>query len=756
MGNFFVIMFLKVGGTMKPELLSPAGDLETFKIAIQNGADAVYMAGKKFGARNYANNFTENQIKEAIDYAHLYGVKVYIAINTIIYDSEIDELIDYVDFIHKNRVDAVIIQDLGIAHLIHTIFPNLEMHASTQMNVHNINGLKHLKEMGFKRVVLARETSIDIIKKMKKEVDIELEVFIHGALCVSFSGQCLLSEFICSRSGNRGRCAQLCRQSYKLYKDEKNLNVDSKYLLSPKDLCTIDKIDELLKIGIDSLKIEGRMKSKEYVGLVTRTYRNKIDFNKSNDADIINMKRVFNRGFTLGKLYNQNGKEFINSYRPNHIGIEIGEVESITNNRIKIKLYDYINQGDAIRIVSDKEIGFYLNKIYKNNLLVNSATKGEIIEVESKEKVKSGSKVYKTIDIKLNQFIINSSNNVRKVSLKGEFIVNKNKIIFSASDGINNEKIVLNNSVYEAKNKPTTEEDIRNKLNKLGNEIYVYSDLKIIIPNNIFIPMTTINNLRRAIISKINEDRLQVNNNYQRNEYTFNKLNINDSSNIFFELEREEQLKYIIDNTDYYVYTNNYGLYNKYKDSNKVIYKMPRINFENIKKEKSLICEIGELEKNTISDTTFNVVNSYNVYYLHSIGVNKITMSYEIKKEDINDLYNIFVNRYNFKPNLEIVLFGKPEIMISKHCILNTCINKDEKCRVCKDGRYYMVSDDNKKFEIKTENCFTKLLNYENINKLEDINYYRNIGINNFRIILNDEKEDEIEKIISELKKNNR
>ena len=424
----------------KIELLSPAGNLETLMVAVQNGADAIYMAGKKFGARAFSENFNDDEIIEAINYCHLYGVKIYITINTIVYDDEVEDFINYVDFIYKNGVDAVIIQDLGMADLIHKTFPNLEMHASTQMNVHNINGLKFLKEMGFKRVVLAREVPIETIKKMKEEVDIELEVFVHGALCISCSGECYFSYFECNRSGNRGKCAQVCRQPYTLLNGDKKVELEDKYLLSPKDLCTINNLDDLIKIGVDSFKIEGRMKSKEYVGLVTRCYRNKIDYDKVSDEDITNMKKVFNRGFTLGNLYSKRAKEFINGFRPNHLGVLIGEVIDYKKGRVKIKLSDYINQGDAVRFIQNNEIGFYLNRIYKNDLLVNGAKKGEIVELDSKEEIKKGTNVYKTIDIKLNNYINETSINLRKVLIDGEFKVQNNKIIFTITDKENNKQ----------------------------------------------------------------------------------------------------------------------------------------------------------------------------------------------------------------------------------------------------------------------------------------------------------------------------
>lgn len=736
---------------MGPELLSPAGNLETLKIAVQNGADAVYIAGKKFGARNYADNFSDEEIIEAINYCHIYGVKLYITINTIIYDDEIDKLITYVDFIHKNNVDAVIIQDLGVAHLIHEIFPNLDMHASTQMNIHNINGLKHLKNMGFKRVVLAREVPIEIIKKMKEEVDIELEVFVHGALCISYSGQCLLSYYACDRSGNRGKCAQLCRQEYSLYKDDKKIDIGDKYLLSPKDLCTVDVLEDLVKIGVDSFKIEGRMKSKEYVGLVTRAYRNKIDFNTVNDNDIYNMKKVFNRGFTLGHLYNKSGKDFINGFRPNHIGVLIGEVIGYRNRKVKIKLSDYVNQGDAIRFICNDEIGFYLNKIYKSDLLTNKGIGGDIIEVDCIKRIERGVKVYKTIDCKLNEEIRILSDN-RKVCLDGEFIANENKIVFTVTDHINTEKIVLNDSVFEAKNVPTTENDIRSKLNKLGDEIYIFDNLKINIENNIFIPMTTINNLRREIIKLINDDRLKSNKTFIKSKYSFSSLNIPKTNDITFEVKNENQLIYLLKNTNYKIYIPDYILYKKYLNTNRVIYKMPRINMLNKSLENSLICEIGEFSNNCITDTYFNVVNSYSVYYLHSIGVKKVTLSYELDISNIEKLYSSYKDRYKELPNLEVVIYGRPDLMISRYCLLNTYFNSNKSCNICKKNSYYLVDKKGIKYPIRSENCSFKLLKPSNINLISNIDILKDIGISNFKIILDDEIECEIQKIIESLK----
>ncbi|MCK9198976.1 MAG: U32 family peptidase, partial [Bacilli bacterium] len=246
------------------ELLSPAGTYEAFLASVQNGADAVYLGGKLFGARAYAANFDNEDLVNIIKYAHAHNVKVYITVNTIVFNKEIEELIKFLDFIYLNDVDAVIVQDLGIINLIKNRYKNLDIIASTQMNIHNIEGAQRLKQLGIKRVVIARETDLQTIRKILDEVDIEVEVFAHGALCVCYSGECLLSSFIGKRSGNRGKCAQPCRLSYTLLCNNEKVS-EEKYLLSMKDLCTLDNLDEIIKSGVGALKIEGRMKSSEYV-----------------------------------------------------------------------------------------------------------------------------------------------------------------------------------------------------------------------------------------------------------------------------------------------------------------------------------------------------------------------------------------------------------------------------------------------------------------------------------------------------------
>ena len=731
----------------KVELLSPAGNFDALKMAVNNGCDAVYIGGKKFGARAFSNNFTDEELLKAINYCHLLGVKVYVTVNTIIYENEIENFINYIDFLHKNKVDAVILQDLGMASLIHQVFPNLELHASTQMNIHTVDQLKLIRKLGFKRAVLAREVDFDTIKKMKEEVDIELEVFVHGALCISYSGQCLLSYMVGGRSGNRGECAGICRQPYDLYKNDKKIDLTDKYLLSTKDLCLIDKIEDLIKIGIDSFKIEGRMKSPEYVGIVTRNYRKKIDKHLVSENDINNMKKIFYRGYTLGKIFKKEGKDFINGERPNHLGYLIGEVIDYKNGKAFIKLDKKLLQGDGIRILSKRETGLIVNKLYFNKLLTNKVTKG-IAQVEIKEKVFKGDKVYKTYDKELTNFIKESTNE-KKIPLRGYFYTKNCNIIFNITDGNNNVEKIIENVIFKSKNKPTTVKEIEEKLTKLGGECFIFTDLKIEIEDNIFIPIKEINNLRRTIINELKEKRLNSKVIYKKEMYNLKVYSKLEKFNIRFETNNIKQIEYLI-KKGYIVYTSNYLYYLKNKNDN-LIYINSRVSPIKIDKT-TLSSEISNINNN-ICDSSFNAVNSYSVALLHFLGAKKVTTSYEINIKDLEYLINNYKNRYNFLPNLEAIIYGKPEVMISKHCILKTYINKNNNCNVCKDeNNYYLVDKFNNKYKLKKSNdCLTRLIDYKKINYLDQIEYLKNIGVSSVRIILDDENLEDIDKIIQKI-----
>ena len=265
-----------------PELLSPVGDFECLKAAVQNGANAVYLGASNFNARARATNFNDDNLIEAIDYAHSRGVKVNLTLNTLIKNNEFEDAVSLAIKAYNLGVDAIIIQDLGLAYFLSQNYPDIPLHASTQMTVHNLKGTQELLNSGFSRVVLSRELTIDEIKNIKNNIDGEIEVFVHGALCISYSGQCLMSSMIGGRSGNRGLCAQPCRLPYELIDKNTKQLVDKGYLLSPRDLCSIEYLPYLIKAGIDSFKIEGRLKNPTYVATITRIYRKYIDLIMNN------------------------------------------------------------------------------------------------------------------------------------------------------------------------------------------------------------------------------------------------------------------------------------------------------------------------------------------------------------------------------------------------------------------------------------------------------------------------------------------
>lgn len=701
----------------KPELLAPAGNMECLVAAISAGCDAVYIGGNMFGARSYAGNFNNEEIMEAIKYAHLYGVKVYVTVNTLVYDKEVEEFMNYIDFLHKNNVDAIIIQDLGMLDLVRKTYPNLEIHASTQMHIHNLEGVKFASDMGIKRVVLARETDIDTIKYIKENTNIELEIFIHGALCISYSGQCLMSYFLTGRSGNRGTCSQPCRMKYDIV-DDKKINKDN-YLLSTKDLNTILNIGELIKSGIDSLKIEGRMKRPEYVYLITSLYRKAIDNyikykdTKITNEDINEMKKIFNREFTKGFIFNEDNNKFTNEYRPNHLGIEIGKVIEV-DKKIKIKLSSNLNQGDGIRIIGSNDDGGIVNKLYKKGKLVNSALQNEIIELDNIYKVKKNDIVLKTTDIEQLNEIKEKINNKRKVNIKGciELYINKPiKLIFS--DGYNKVE-VLGNIVEQSNNVNMKNEDIKKQITKLGNTIYNLEELEIKRDENIFVRVSELNELRRNVVEKLNEARLYKIE-YQKEKYDIKLTEYNEEKGYSYLINKKEDLNKIKDYK--YIYTENEELV-----SDNIIYKLPRV-IKKVPIGNYLCSEIGSVYLNkNISDFSLNVTNSYTVAFLNSLGVKRVTLSYEMKYDDIELLINNYKNRYKQNPNLEVIISSYPEVMVTKYNLL-------KKYNI-KNG--YLKDINDKKFKLIERDNLIYIKNYEKINLDSEILF--KLGVNTLRI----------------------
>ena len=734
----------------KVELLSPVGNFDMLYQAIHNGADAVYLAGCDFGARKFSKNFTNDELIEAIKYSHVYGVFVYVTVNTLIYECEVENFISYIEFLYANGVDALIMQDIGMIKLVHDRFPDFEIHASTQCHNHNEEGIKLLKELGCSRVVFAREMSLDEIKNIN--IDIEKEVFVYGALCICYSGCCLFSSLNGGRSGNRGECVGSCRLPYKLIKNEKQVKLTDKYLLSAKELNTINNLKEILDSGIDSLKIEGRMKTPAYVGYVTKLYRMLIDkYYQKQDTNLqltkkemTNLKLLYNREFTKGYLFND--VDITNTKSPNHIGIELGKVIKVTNKYIYIKLNYELNQEDGIRFKKVNK-GMIVNKLYDSkNKLTSKVNKGNICMVDNKIGLKENDIVLKTLSSKLIKELEVVTKKVIKVNFRAKFRIGKSFSI-TISDG-NNEITEFGDVVDKAIKREVTTQNIKTSISKLGATPFDVDDIKVEKDDGIFVNLKSINEVRRKLVDKLIEVRSFSKRrlvNYRNICGSYIEASNNISLNVL--VRNEEQLKCCIDNKVDNIYIADYDLYIKYKSLDNVYYRCNRVNnnYRKFNNSKLLVCEMGSINKYKnnnflVSDYYLNVTNSYSIKVLNSLGAERVTLSSEL---DFNKIRDIMKCHYN----VELIIYGRLELMVMKYCPLKKCLNYCDECKNSCDN-FSLEDRFGNRFPIIRKNCLTHIMHFKNIDYIDDLKKYIDIGITNFRIELFDENYKMVENCI--------
>jgi putative protease len=522
----------------KVELLAPAGDWDALIAAVENGADAIYLGGKLFNARQFAGNFDADQLKRALDYVHIRGARIYLTMNTLATDAELQQAIDFAEKAYLMGIDGIIVQDLGFAGALRRLYPDLDLHASTQMTIYNLEGVRALEQLGFKRVVLARELPLDEITYIVKNCTADIEIFVHGAMCVSYSGQCLMSSIIGGRSGNRGKCAQPCRLPYELVEKMDDgkpglcrnpVKCDGKYLLSPKDLCSVELLDAILATGIKSLKIEGRMKNPEYVATVVRIYRKYIDMVESarknfmsvEETDLKDLAQAFNRGgFSKGYLAGKHGRSMMSYEKPKNWGIPIGEVISYDNSKkmISLKLTDELAIGDGVEVWNDEDShpGNIVTEIKVNGKHTDSAVKGYIVSIGSiNGKIRKGNKVYKTSDKRLNTQARESfaeGRNYRKVPLRGEIVLKADApLTLSISDMEGNTIKVEGSHIPEpAINRPITSERVKEQVCKTGSTPFTFSELNAEIDDGLTVPISEINNVRRKALELMQEKRTSI------------------------------------------------------------------------------------------------------------------------------------------------------------------------------------------------------------------------------------------------------
>lgn len=688
---------------IKHELLAPAGNMDCLKQAVFSGADAVYVGCKKFGARKFANNFSDDEIVEAIKFCHLYGVKIYATMNTLVKNDEVPSFLEQVEFLHKNGIDAILIQDFGMLCLVLEKYPNLEVHASTQANTSSKETAELFYKLGVKRVVFSREMSLEEIDSI--DVPIEKEVFVHGALCICYSGCCLMSSQIGHRSGNLGECAGSCRLPYSL-RYQGNTLISNKYLLSTKELNTANNFKKLLNSSILCFKIEGRMKSPEYVGFITRFYRNLIDnYDQINIEESNNqLKTIFNRGFTAGHLFDC--KNIMNTKSPNHIGLEIGKTLEVTNDKIKIKLTKPINQQDGIRFLNSNK-GLIVNYLYdKNNKLVNTAS--NICYVDNKIGLTENDIVCKTLDYNLNNSLKELPKKKIQVSITVDAHIGK-ELSIQVIDDQENKVSLKGNVVEKAKTEPISIERVQQQVSKLGNTPYVCQKIYLNCDENIFISIKELNDIRRTAIEKLTTVRQSCQVNFKSSPITFKKLETNQSNpSIVAVVKTEEQLLECLANNVETIYTEVSDLYNKYKKYSNVHYKSKRCQISQVNNvyNNSIVSDYFDFSKyeNLAGDYGLNVYNIYTAYYLFSMGLKSITISVELSQEEVESFIRLYETTFKEKANFQMLCYGTVENMIIKGNILN----------ITKDDYNYSLSDiKNRVFPVFYDGCLTHVMNFE-------------------------------------------
>lgn len=760
------------------ELLAPVGSFEALKAAVQNGANAVYLGGKDFGARASANNFDRDELKEAVKYAHIRDVQVFVTTNTLRKENEIEDFLEYAKFLYDIDVDAIILQDIGMARLIKRELPDFELHASTQMVAHSLEDVKYLESVGFDRVVLAREVTVEEIKYICDNCKADIEVFVHGALCVCYSGQCLMSSMIGNRSGNRGRCAQPCRQRYELidvYTGEV-VNSNGDYLLSPRDLNAIEEIDKVIDAGVHSLKIEGRMKRPEYVATVIDGYRKTIDeylaTNKLNVSDetINDLYTIFNRKFTKGLLLGDVGKDMMNSQLPNNQGLYVGTVVDYNKKakRLKIKLANTLKKGDGINLG-----GGTIGRIIKNGNIETIGYKGETIELDFVGEARKGQIVFKTSDSELmdrvqatftqdKEFVKNIID--AKITIKlGQ------KPILTLKDRHSNEATIEGDKIVEEAMKVAlSKEKVETQLRKLGNTPYELDLLEIELDDNVSLPISLLNQMRRDCIELLDKERVSIKNRKYKNKTVKYKpvlYNRNKQQEISVKVKNLEQLESALEcgvDRIYYEDTNTIdkGMSLAMKYNKKVIYSAPRIirnkEYNHLAKannagvESVQVGNYGSIDyfkdKKLNIDYYLNAFNSETINYYKEIGADTLCISQELNINEIKETI-----KYT-DINIESVVYGYTPLMITEYCPMGVIVRdckKDKRVAKCKESIYALRNSKGDEFRVSQDIfCRSTIYNSNVTCMLDNLYELHEIGINVLRLDFTLEDKETVKEVI--------
>ena len=718
----------------KAELLAPVGKMENAIAAIENGADALFVGGKGFNARQAADNFTEDELEEIVKYATLRGVRVYVTVNILIKPQEVEDLYHYLRYLEEIGVHAIIIQDLGIARIARKYFPNLRLHASTQMSAHSIQDVMFLKELGFKRVVLAREMQLKEIQEIIQTCDIEIETFVHGALCYSYSGQCLMSSLIGGRSGNRGRCAQTCRMRYNLKEDGKVLAKES-YLLSLKDICSIEFIPELLAAGIHSFKVEGRMKSPEYVASVISTYRKYIDMAEKDEPykvleeDLNVLKGIFNRGgFSKGYYYEKGSKKMLTPISPRHMGIKVGEVTRFIakTGMATIKLTHDLKPGDGLEIIR-------IGKESVGTGITKACHAGTHITCTFDKYVEVGSEVYLTKNHQLLKEMRQTYlKPVRKLPIQMKIVGKLQEPIEITLTCQGKTVTVQGEILEEATNNPVTLEQARKQLSKLGSTSFVARDIEITWPEHAYIGVSKLNEMRREAVLSLEEALLEKVADKIPEEYPKVSLEEKQSLEWTAYVTTMEQLEIVLDypeiKTIYWEWAYNnevaeealektiikgkafyLALPHIMKESMYKVYEEDLLKWEQTALTGFLVRNIGEYHflktchKKMVVDYNMNSTNNETLALWQEKGLERVTVSVELSPQELALL----------EGNKEKIVYGHLPVMTSSQCVLRGTSS----CQKGKKEKHYFELEDRKEIPWRVQTdckaCMMQIMSYE-------------------------------------------
>lgn len=777
---------------MLTELLAPAGSYEILVVAINAGANAVYIAGRRYGARAFAHNFTSEELEKAVEYAHLNGAQVHITVNTLFHSDEILEVLKYTQFLYRIGVDAVIVQDLGLLYLLKRFLPDLNVHSSTQMTLRDYESLKWASENGVKRIILPRELNTKEIKQIHEKleednIDLDLEAFGHGSLCYCISGDCYMSSYMHGRSANRGACSQPCRSQYKL--KYKNKTISNGCLISTHDLATYKNLKEINDAGVKSLKIEGRLKSEDYVATVVKTYHTLMEnMDEDIDADIFdelnqNMDLTFNRYYTNGYILDDAPGDVMGRESSYHQGLYLGDIVKIDGEEVTIKFnspnHPVLINGDGIGFKNRGKIrGIYIDNILSQN--------DEEIVIKTTREVYIGNEVY----ISYSKQLHDSVKKYKKEQIQSHIplsldvsINSKDKVVINASFQVDNTNISYGykskEKIEQAQKRPITPELIEKQLQKTGNTPFYIKNIRTQIPENIFIPIGQINKIRRELIKKgktLLLEHYKPNTQKAENKRTtikqFIKKHKNTKQNkktnylgINIIINNIEQLKtinkYQINKIYYdptYSYKNKKEFFNnlekELEQAQNIAYDkeitLTLPNFTSDKDLKQIKKIINQLKEKNINITiqgdspalpkifnttiygshTLNVWNNYTTKILSDTGFKALTISNEISKEEIKKLI-----QYNTtKCQMELIVFGNQEIMTTNDNF--TKLNEGKQLNL-ETYEYALLEDKKHKYKFKIlqdYNNRSHFFNTECLSLIDEIDEIKKLGIDNITL----------------------